>query len=97
MTRHEHGKLLHQIKELCTFLPALSQGGEFARLRLIYEQGGTHMLDSENARRLVEAAQEHVRELRKLARLFAMECRLNLAQRSPRKEHDVPISPSEGA
>jgi hypothetical protein len=43
------------------------------------------MLDSENARRLVETAQEHVRELRKLARLFAMECRLNLAQRSPRK------------
>jgi hypothetical protein len=85
VTRHEHGKLLHQIKELCTFLPALSEGRDFARLRLIYEQGGTHMLDSENAKRLVETAQEHVRELRKLARLFAMECRLNLAQRSPRK------------
>ena len=85
MTRDENGKLLHQIKELCTFLPALSERGEFARLRLIYEQGGKHMLDSENAHRLVGAMHEHVRELRKLARLFALECRLNLAQRSPRK------------
>jgi hypothetical protein len=42
------------------------------------------MLDSENLQRIVDAAQGHVRELRKLSRLFALECQLNLARHSRR-------------
>ena len=82
MTRQEHAKLLNQLTELCTFLPALSEGTDFVRLRMIYERGGKHMLDSKNAQHLIDTMYQHVRELRKLARLFAVECHLNLAQGS---------------
>jgi hypothetical protein len=82
MTELENERLVNQLKILCAFLPTLSADAEFTRLRLIYERGGRHMLDSENAQRLVDAMLGHAQELRKLARLFAMECRLNLARRS---------------
>ena len=72
----------HQFRQLCTFLPTISGASEFTRLRLIYERDGKHMLESENAHKLVDAMHEHVRELRKLARLFTVECHVNLAKRS---------------
>jgi|RhiMetdeSRZDD1v2_1073273.scaffolds.fasta_scaffold146414_3 hypothetical protein len=87
MTERENERLVNQLHILSTFLPRLSAHAEFTRLRLIYERGGTHMLNSENAQRLVDAAFGHVQELRKLARQFALECHLNLAQRpAPRQE-----------
>jgi hypothetical protein len=87
MTDRENERLVNQLHILSAFLPRLSANAEFTRLRLIYERGGTHMLNSENAQRLVDAALVHVQELRKLARLFALECHLNLAQRpAPRQE-----------
>jgi hypothetical protein len=80
MLTQENTRLERQLRELCTFLPTLSQRGEFRRLKLIYERGGKHMLDSENLQRIVDQAHEHVQALRKLSRLFALECRLNLAR-----------------
>jgi hypothetical protein len=82
VTRDENVRLLKQIRELCTFLPTLAGRPELVRLRLIYERGGKHMLDSENLQTLVDAMQEHARELRKLSRLLALECQVNLARHS---------------
>lgn len=84
MTRQENIRLIKQLRELCTFLPTLSQGGELLRLKLIYERGDKHMLDSENLQRIVDEMQEHARALRKLSRLFAVECQANLARHSSR-------------
>jgi hypothetical protein len=80
MPTRENARLERQLRELCTFLPMLSQRGEFRRLKLIYERGGKHMLDSANLQRIVDQAHEHVQALRKLSRLFALECKLNLAR-----------------
>ena len=82
MTRQENVRLMKQLGELCAFLPTLSQTGELRRLMLIYERGDKHMLDSENLQRIVDEAQEHVRALRKLFRLFTIECQVNLARHS---------------
>jgi hypothetical protein len=65
------------------------------RLVMIYERGGHEMLDSENVRRIVETASEHVRELRKLSRLLAVECQLNLTRRSPRRPAESPVTASQ--
>ena len=84
MTRHE--KVVNQLEALCGFLPALGANQELVRLRLIYERGAKHMLDSDNVERIIDEAQEHVKALRKLARLLAFECRVNLARYSPSKQ-----------
>jgi hypothetical protein len=83
MTREANVRLVRQISELCTFLPTVAARPEFARLRLLYERGGKHMLDSENMQRIVDSMQEHARELRKLGHLLALECHVNLAKHSP--------------
>ncbi len=75
-------RLERQLRELCGFLPALARDGELGRLMVIYERGGKHMLDSENVQRIVAEAQEHVRALRRLSRLLALECQVNLARHS---------------
>ena len=84
MTRQENVRLIKQLRELCTFLPTLSQRGELLRLKLIYERGDKHMLDSENLQRIVDEMEEHARALRNLCRLFAVECQVNLARHSSR-------------
>jgi hypothetical protein len=83
MTAEENARVVKQLRELCGFLPALGRDAELGRLLHIYQHGGKHMLDSENIHRIVAAAQGHVKELRKLARLLAAECRANLARHSP--------------
>jgi len=87
MTKHENDRVVRQLKELCAFMPSLSQGAELRRLLAIYTRGGRHMLDSENLRRIVDEAQEHVRALRKLSRLLAFECQANLARHSRHSRH----------
>jgi hypothetical protein len=87
VTAEEHALVVGQLRELCGFLPTLSKDAELGRLQYIYQHGGRHMLDSENVHRIVAAAQEHVKELRKLARLLAVECRKNLARHSPPGRH----------
>ena len=82
MTKEENSRRVKQLRELCTFLPSLSQGPQLRRLQLIYERGGRHMLDSDNLQRIVDAAHQHMQELRKLSRLLAIECQLNLARHS---------------
>jgi hypothetical protein len=84
MTRHE--KVVKQLEALCGFLPALGADTELVRLRLIYERGAKQMLDSDNVERIIDEAHEHVKALRKLARLLAFECRANLARHSPSKQ-----------
>jgi len=39
-------RLMKQITEICTFLPTIGGRPEFTRLRVVYERGGKHMLDS---------------------------------------------------
>ncbi len=87
MTKEKNIQVVRQLRELCTFLPTLSQRPELQRLRLMYERGGRHMLDSENLQRIVGKAHEHIRELRKLSRLFVLECQANLARHSRRGRH----------
>ena len=84
MTEQQDVRLMKQLRELCSFLPTLSQSGEIRRLMLIYERGDKHMLESENLQRIVDEAQQHVRALRKLFRLFTVECQVNLARHSSR-------------
>jgi hypothetical protein len=81
VTRQE--KVVKQLEVLCAFLPALGSDRELVRLRLIYERGAKHMLDSDNVERIIDQAHEHVKALRKLALLLAFECRANLALHSP--------------
>jgi hypothetical protein len=81
VTRHE--KLVKQLEVLCAFFPALGSDRELVRLRLIYEHGAKHMLDSDNVERFIDQAHDHVKALRKLARLLAFECQANLARHSP--------------
>jgi hypothetical protein len=73
-------RLERQLRELCRFLPILSRDAELRRLVSIYERGGKHMLESENMQRIVDEALDHVRALRKLVRIGAMECQVNLAR-----------------
>ena len=80
MTQSDNARLLQQIRELCGFLPRLSQRSDLQRLRSIYERGNTHMLESENLQRIVNEMRQHARELRKLSHVFAVECRANLAR-----------------
>jgi hypothetical protein len=75
-------QLERQLRELCCFLPTLARDPELRRMAAIYESGGKHMLESENMQRIIEQALGHVRALRKLAQIGAMECRVNLARRS---------------
>lgn len=82
MSQDASARLMKQITEICTFLPTIGGRPEFTRLRVVYERGGKHMLDSENVQQVVDAMHGHVRELRKLARLFALECNVNLAKHS---------------
>lgn len=80
MTQTNDARLLQQIGELCAFLPRLSQRPDLQRLRSLYERGNTHMLESENLQRIVNEMRQHVRELRKLAHVLAVECQVNLAR-----------------
>jgi hypothetical protein len=82
VTKEDNDRMVKQLRELCTLLPGISQNPELQRLRVIYERGGKHMLDSENLHRIVAKAREHMRELRKLSRLGALECRANLMRHS---------------
>jgi hypothetical protein len=75
-------RLERQLRELCCFLPTLARDPELRLMAAIYESGGKHMLESENMQRIIEQAVGHVRALRKLAQIGAMECRVNLARRS---------------
>jgi hypothetical protein len=40
------------------------------------------MLDSDNVQRIVDEAHEHLRALRRLSRLLAYQCKVNLARTS---------------
>ena len=86
MTTHQSARVVKQLTELCGFLPALARDRELRRLLHIYQHGGMHMLDSENVQRIVDSAHGHVKELRKLARLLSVECRVNLTRHSSSKQ-----------
>jgi hypothetical protein len=77
---NQDARLVRKLRYLCGSLPGLSSDADIARLAMIYDRGGHHMLDSENVHRIVDAGLEHMRALRKLSHLLVMECKLNLTR-----------------
>jgi len=82
VTKQDRDRVVKQVSDLCTLLPGLAQSPDLQRLRVIYGRGGKHMVESENLHRIIEKAHEHIRELRKLARLMVVECQASLVRHS---------------
>jgi hypothetical protein len=82
MTEQESVQLERQLRELCGFLPLLSADPGIRVLVARYQRGEKHMLHSDNARRLLDEVQQHLRALRRLAHVLAAEAHISLAQRA---------------